>query len=1109
MREALAPYKGHERLNYLCLISTEMLGENRLDRMPALLSGFEGIIQTLPVDIAQALKNVRLAGFAPGTRRELALMADIYRTHYRRLDERRARGEDIGDGFPQRFEVTEDLRVRKLWTHLVPDDVRQALIMLNSPLPVRGRVLRDIHDGTQPAEINHDSGYNAFISPLGFMPPDPPVYDLTRIGRAPGKIAWKDLVELAKEFDRLDVEAERQAPGSHSWYRRLHDADGLPTARLLEAGAEGLSDCAALDLTGMKHLIGLPGAGKTTVLYLLATYLARNGLRACFLFPSIEVATGFIETLSLYGVQTGLLSGQGESSRNRHVLNFATSLAAHHRGFGETRSVAPLFATNCALAGYASDEESEFPHYDPPCLGVMQRGGEGRRARAHQCALSSVCGYQHGERVLAEAPIWAGHILSMDRGVSKLYSDTDIRHFEFIARTFDLLVVDECDGAQCSLDSRGTPIMKLVGDSESLWSTLIRDIHQPAAGGRNAFMSGETLPTLLEMTGRFGRAAERLLGRITHLPNKFKNDNANILHTSLSLLADMYEDDRFKGDAKRREAQQAIERIWDVAVKRVAFRHTIEDDDGDEDPLDLERTISEAAELLRVEIDVVRDFHDQLTQAIERWERDGNDMAVRGVADVMRSAPDLSSPLDDENFFHYCGLLVSVSLVVLQHFGLAPHLRLMNAEGLVSDSVFESRPSRDQMAILPESLIGRMSGVRYTISEEGNVDVSHVSFAGTPRTLPHRMIRLGEEDVGGGMAVLLTSATSMLEQSPSYHVAPGPHYVLQRPNAGDGWKRSRYAFLPMRDPQDGVAPLRFSGAKMTNRDAILRAMVDGLLKDGMLSHVSTAIAENDVVDGIPRKVGFVVNSYEQCRIIYQHIEANHPAWRGKARYLVQATIHGNFDEHAVTAAEVEQLGEDPAWDLLVFPMNAIGRGVNIVFRHGPRQNKAMIGSLFFLTRPHPRGDSLQLIQGLVGRASEQFDRRVFPDTETALTELNRARKDANHMAEYLLRLPLVSQRLGPYAEPFVADQMIIILQTIGRAMRGDCPAFVYFVDAAWAPNSALGQAETEKSSMLVMMQSILSKCLTHPDLSRRECYQNLYESFSEPLGAISNLIRSL
>lgn len=1105
MRELLRPYVSCDRVNFLCLIATELMGEDTLARMPALLAGFESVRATLHPNVAQALRNIRMAGFAPGTLRELTLLADGYRNHHRRLQERRKRGEATQADVDQRYIINEDLTIQRMWTHLVPEDVTEALQNLITPLPVRARTLMDAHVATAPAEINDEYGYSGYISPLGFVPPEAPIYSLQRVGHAPGFVSWDDLIAVARCFDTIDVESGRQTAGGNSWYRRLYDVQNNPTAVLLKSSDKGLVRADGIDLTGMKHLIGLPGAGKTTMNYLLAGYLGEKGFATCFIFPSIEVSTGFIETLDRYGVQVGLLSGQGETSRNRHVLNFSNSLAGKNHGFGVTRSTARFFATNCALAGFASDEESNYPHNYPPCLNVLQRETPRKRARPHRCALSSVCGYQYSERTLIDTRLWAGHVLSMDRSVSRLYSDFELKHFEFVARTFDLLIVDECDGAQNALDARGTPIMKLVGDSDSLWSTLIRDIHQPAAGGRNAFVAGETLPTLLEMTGRFGRASERLVGRITHLPPAFRNNNANLLLTSLSIIADMYPDecDSDQDSQRHYEIRQALERLFDAAIKRVAFRHERLPDD-DEEEGDLGRTISDAADLMRGEAVVAKAFYDQVLSAIELWERDGNDAAIRAVAAALRAFPCLTSPLDDEDFFASCGLLTAVSLVVLQHFGLAPHLRLMNSEGLVSDSVFESRPSRDQLAVLPESLIGRLSGVRYTLSEEGNVDISHVSFLGTPRTLPDRMMRLSEE-AGGNMAVLLTSATSMLEQSPSFHVGTGPHYVLQRPNAGDGWRKSRYTFLPKMDPQNPTVPLRFSGARMFQKDAVLRSIVDELLRGGALSDVSTAISENDVVGSVHRRAAFIVNSYDQCEQIYKHIQAYHPSWRGKVRYLTQATIHGAVDEHAVTAAEVEQLGFDRGWDLLIFPMSAIGRGVNIVFQYGPQLNKAMLGSLYFLTRPHPRGDSLQLIQGLVGRASEHFDKQDFATTAEALAALRESRRDALSMAEYLLRMPLVAQALGRFAEPFVADQMIIILQTIGRAMRGDCPAFVYFVDAAWAPNSAKQLADSERTSMLVMMQSILHKCLSHPDPSARECYENLYQTFSVPLNAIANL----
>jgi len=84
----------------------------------------------------------------------------------------------------------------------------------------------------------------------------------------------------------------------------------------------------------------------------------------------------------------------------------------------------------------------------------------------------------------------------------------------------------------------------------------------------------------------------------------------------------------------------------------------------------------------------------------------------------------------------------------------------------------------------------------------------------------------------------------------------------------------------------------------------------------------------------------------------------------------------------------------------------------------------------------------------------------------------------------------------------------MILQTIGRTMRGDCPAFVYFVDEAWAPNSAAGNVDDERTSMLIMMRSILNDCLEHEDPVKRECYRNLYTSFATPLNNIKGLIVS-
>lgn len=1136
MRRSMATYKGADALNYLCLLATQLLSEGTLDRIPQIVAGFDSVTRTLSPQAAQAVRNLRASRLMPASRAEMRRLCDMYRRAHAHSAQDPRQHAQRAEG-AQRFEIDADLSVRPMWTGPPPEDVQRALVELTAPMGLRDAPRPALQDPRKPAQIlsRDAAGYSGTVEALGFEPPPPPTYDLTRQGRAPGPVAWEVLVAHAQEFDRMDVDSGRQPRGGNAWYRRLHDAQGLATAQLMAPSASGLQPCKELELQGIKHLIGLPGAGKTTLLYLLAAHMDKLGKAAAFFFPSIEVATAFVETLACYGVDVGLVSGQSETTRRRHVLNFSSSLASTNNGFATTRTVAQHFATNCALAGFASDEEIDFPHERPPCLELRQAGS----SKHLQCALSGTCGYHHSERGLTRQGIWAGHILSIDRKASRLFVDANARMFELVAKRCDLLVIDECDGAQAVLDEQGTPTLRITGDG-SLWATLLAQIHQPAARGSSAIIAAS--PSVQEISLNFGKAAERLVRRVAQLPARVKKANERMLLTSQSLLADMYGAEDEAGEDNH-SARLALELLWEETCKQVAFRredgeridseHVASalvdnaraesgpgkesaqanvDDDGE---VMLARTelVGHSARELRCTPLEITQFLARLRAAMVDWELNGEDEALKGLHEVLWSAPGLAPALGEENFLAYTSLLATVTMVVLRQPALNAQLRNLNATGYLSEGVFAHRPSLEMRSILPESLLGRLSGVRFTLNEgdSSELQIEQVAFSGTPRLLPACLQRLGA-DLGAsvvahqdarGPAVLLTSATSMLRQSPSFHIHHGPHYILRRPNAGDGWRASRYQFLPLTAPHDRTRPLRFSGAKFAERDAILCAMADALLAGGSLCLVQQAIDGNDVVDGVKRRAALVVNSYDQCQLLFEHIRANHRGWADRVRFLSRTAS----ERFAVTASEVERIAHDPSWDLLIFPMSAIGRGVNIVFPTGARANQALIGTLYFLTRPHPRGESLQLIQGLVGRASQAFNAQQFTHLDAALASLAQSRQSAVATVKYLLRLPLMAQSLGKFAEPFVADQMIMVLQTIGRAMRGDRPAFVHFVDAAWAPESALGRADTARTSMLVMMQDVLRACLEDETPAIRQCYENLYLPFAQPLAAIENLKR--
>jgi hypothetical protein len=99
----------------------------------------------------------------------------------------------------------------------------------------------------------------------------------------------------------------------------------------------------------------------------------------------------------------------------------------------------------------------------------------------------------------------------------------------------------------------------------------------------------------------------------------------------------------------------------------------------------------------------------------------------------------------------------------------------------------------------------------------------------------------------------------------------------------------------------------------------------------------------------------------------------------------------------------------------------------------------------------------------------------FPPTESALDlagRWRRSRDEALERLRWLLRRPQQVSCLGRMIEPFVADGMVDLLQTIGRAMRNGCKTRVFFVDAAFAPNSAKGAVDTQRSSMIVAMKDV-------------------------------------
>ncbi|MEK0189421.1 hypothetical protein WMG39_31940, partial [Microcoleus anatoxicus PTRS2] len=179
--------------------------------------------------------------------------------------------------------------------------------------------------------------------------------------------------------------------------------------------------------------------------------------------------------------------------------------------------------------------------------------------------------------------------------------------------------------------------------------------------------------------------------------------------------------------------------------------------------------------------------------------------------------------------------------------------------------------------------------------------------------------------------------TSFLEASPAYHINSGPDYLLKPRQTEHDPKKSIYRFKWLPDRESRDEPLRYSGAGEL-RDRNLEKMVDLLVRGGnQKSEIYKSIRNFDVQNGIYRKAALIVNSYEQARNIKKFINDYHPEIGKRTKAVVNLLKPGEQPTDFVTTAQCEALGDDETCDIIIFPMLAIGRGVNIVFTKGDRK----------------------------------------------------------------------------------------------------------------------------------------------------------------------------
>jgi len=946
---------------------------------------------------------------------------------------------------------------------------------------------------------------------LPMASPDP--HHLTPVRDAgPMRVPWSELHETAEWMDRLLADLELPAG---NWKRRLSRIwPYVPNSSNTDYEQSN-----ELVVDRLHHMVGMVGAGKSTLRDILAVWAARNGRRCTLVVGDVAEALHLVALFDSLGLAAAPILGA--TTRERHIQRLhrrlanqgqSTLLTHDSPGFDYLSTACPLDA----LRGVETELPMQYSH--SPCTRLQSvskqrtrsvlsplapdapNDDEPRKPRLHGCPLWSSCPRHHGSRELANAMIWVATPASLVHSAVPAHQNVErIRYWELACRRSDMIIVDEADRVQMQLDTMFAPAAVLAGRAPNSWLDEVAQhkVEELARSGR-VQLSDSDVMRWTAATNTVTAATDRIYFMLLRNPDLrtwVEADYFSAWTLQAKITSEWFGDDDAHDAADSPESSSADDTDDEQDEPDEAPSHPApgegmlsrEDitqilDDFRDDPLGDGYRRSRQGRPRRPEAQPLIALTRQLlattgtTAAREQAVRQL--VALSGRAEPKRGAYKTDKEyLKAKRQFRRQTVQFEFTLILAS---LHNRLDLMTemwprveaALNLASSSnVLSRKPPEDYRPLVPESPMGNILGFQFQSDEESrnglaSGELRFFRCAGNGRELLLTMPDLAFADGLAAPAVLLMSGTSWAGTSTRYHVLAPVNSILKPP--AEELKAIATSTFRTHFLAHNGKPLRLSGARPHVRPIVLEQMLSQLARRTADSGLSPMEQElTAIADPRRRRLLILTGSYAEARRAKAFLDTI-PRWSGKVCQLVadDAEYDMDWQADAATAGTLRR-GDVAAFattgaEVLVAPLLAVERGHNILF-----DGVAAIGSVYFLARPHPRPDDISLaIQAINDWASRHIHDGTFQAEFTDGDSLDEAglkfRNQARAQWRYLLNRQLSWRRLKPKEKvSFTWDQLVVIWQVVGRLVRGGVPARVVFVDAPFAERAANRMANTD------------------------------------------------
>ena len=955
--------------------------------------------------------------------------------------------------------------------------------------------------------------------------------------KPPVTLTFAELLQVARELDQRETVRKIEPKGN--WERLLTTTIQY---RVVQAnGTIGAANRDPVEIDGVLHLAGMVGSGKSTLMKLIAAFGAyfggwRTTLVVGDTLAAIQLANYFNQVLAdpttRVPVAVPLL---GRTNRHTHLLKLYSSENLLPSDYGPR-----WLDTRCLLQGtIAANDLQEGPLQtgDEPCERLYKNEWDLYEHR-NQCAcpLFSLCPAQQQYRDMPDSLIWITTPGAMARSRLPVQIESrNMRLGETIYHESRLVVFDEVDMVQQWFDNVYATDMLLLDPSGGAldrvdrataegieksysisnytqrWITSERRTREVAL---HVCALLQTYPFLATWVGQRYFTAHRLFASLSQ---RLVGINPKVTPTSSQ-------------EQIQQEVMEVFGRFHDDSLMppiTVSIAQAVNQTSTSQDRL---HTVADTV-LART-----GSFVDARTTALcLSWIQD----CVPGIQTVLQTLqqqciaweqallkkkkqfqPSLSEqPDNEESLALRLELAVSVSAlerlvrITFDEWYSAP---LFITSKIAGDQRLQRVP-QDLVGVLPTAATGSLFGFLYRNEKPSDAPPGEKT-ASTP-SRGRRLSAFQYNNVGRwyvlrfnellnklgypGPHVLMMSGTSWLPDAASWHVAIEPKAVLEpNPQSQIAIANSEFRFLPQYD-QDGE-PISVSGSEnLELKVSELAAQLAGApsrqaspLQQERKWLETQGQTKSEWKDR-QRQLLFV-NSYDQVQSVVKTLldtlkgqeneiygivrskdQQQEDLWLPARKVLGQQVNRGDIEHFT----RVRQEGR-----ILVAPLQAIGRGYNIL----NDANVAAFGSVYFLIRPMPQPyDMLARAHWMNRRTLDWCEdtTKAWWQTPHYFQKGETLRKKSHEewdSYEGNSSNPLHGFRYlrQDRKDDLAASMAGIIIQACGRLLRGGVPFRAFFVDAAWAPNSATPtsqERDTGVESLLVAMISVLDRyCVQDP-----------------------------